>query len=73
VYVSIHTAIDYCATSFMTLNASRTSNASTPWSKKHKQVTKAGAGGLMYSLSNSFAQPLTTNELIDWSLERGDQ
>ena len=40
-----------------------------PWSKKHKKVTAATP----YSLSNSFAQPLTSGELIDLSLERGDQ
>jgi len=44
-----------------------------PWSKKHKHVTKAGAGGLTHSLSNSYAQPLTTAELISLSQARGDQ
>ena len=44
-----------------------------PWSKQHKQVTKTASGGLRYSLSNSFAEPLTTKELIEWSFERGDQ
>lgn len=44
-----------------------------PWSKRHKKVTKAASGGLSFSLSNSFAQPLTTQELVEWSLERGDQ
>ncbi len=39
-----------------------------PWSKKHKQVT----GGLPYSLSNSFAQPLNNPELIKMTLARGD-
>ena len=39
-----------------------------PWSKKHKSVT----GGLPYNLSNSFAEPLTSDELIDYALERGD-
>jgi aspartate/methionine/tyrosine aminotransferase len=48
-------------------------NIPTPWSKKHKQVSQASSGGLSYSLSNSFAEPLTTKELIDWTLERGDQ
>lgn len=43
-----------------------------PWSKRHKKVTKASGGGLKFSLSNSFAQPLTTKELLDWSRERGD-
>jgi len=45
----------------------------TPWSKKHKAVTKAAAGGLSYSLSNSFAEPLTTKELIKLTHDRGDQ
>ncbi|MFT4726351.1 MAG: aspartate/methionine/tyrosine aminotransferase [Granulosicoccus sp.] len=39
-----------------------------PWSKKHKRVT----GGLEYNFSNSFAEPLTTQELINYSLARGD-
>lgn len=39
-----------------------------PWSKKHKQVT----GGLQNSFSNSFSEPLTTEELIGYALERGD-
>lgn len=47
--------------------------AHEPWSKKHKRVTKAAVGGLPYSLSNSFAQPLTHPELIKHSLARGDQ
>ena len=40
-----------------------------PWSKKHKKVTATTS----YSLSNSFAQPLNSEELINLSLERGDQ
>lgn len=40
-----------------------------PWSKRHKKIT----GGLPYSLSNSFAEPLTNLELIELSLKRGDQ
>ena len=40
-----------------------------PWSKKHKKNT----GGLQYSFSNSFTEPLTTRELIDYSLARGDE
>lgn len=40
-----------------------------PWSKRHKAVT----GGLPFSLSNSFTEPLTNEELIQLSLERGDQ
>ena len=44
-----------------------------PWSKKHKRVTKAGGGGLTHSLSNSFAQPLTHDELVDVTLARGDR
>lgn len=43
-----------------------------PWSKKHKRVTRAGAGGMPYSLSNSFAQPLTHAELVQHTLARGD-
>jgi aspartate/methionine/tyrosine aminotransferase len=39
-----------------------------PWSKKHKKVT----GGLPYSFSNSFSEPITSEELINYSLERGD-
>lgn len=39
-----------------------------PWSKRHKKVT----GGLPYSLSNSFAEPLRSEELIELSLARGD-
>lgn len=39
-----------------------------PWSKKHKRVT----GGLEHSFSNSFSEPLTSEELTDYSLARGD-
>ncbi len=39
-----------------------------PWSKKHKKVT----GGTPFSLSNSFADPLSNEELVKLSLERGD-
>ena len=39
-----------------------------PWSKKHKRVT----GGLPYNLSNSFSEPLSNEELIKYSLARGD-
>ena len=39
-----------------------------PWSKKHKSVT----GGLPYNLSNSFSEPLTSEELIDYARDRGD-
>ena len=42
-----------------------------PWSAKHKQVTKHGS--LPYNLSNSFAEPLTSQELIDYARQRGDQ
>jgi len=48
-------------------------NLTEPWSKKHKSVTKAASGGLPYSLSNSFAQPLSQPELIRFTEERGDQ
>jgi aspartate/methionine/tyrosine aminotransferase len=44
-----------------------------PWSKKHKQLGKLSTGGISYSLSNSFAEPFTCKELIDWTLERGDE
>jgi len=47
-------------------------NAPTPWSKRHKLVTRAAAGGLTYSLSNSFAEPLSSKELIDMTIQRGD-
>jgi len=40
-----------------------------PWSKKHKKVT----GGLPYSFSNSFSEPLTNEELINLTLARGDE
>ncbi len=40
-----------------------------PWSKKHKKVT----GGLKYSFSNSFSEPLTSEELTNYSLARGDE
>ena len=39
-----------------------------PWSKRHKKVT----GGTPFSLSNSFAQPLESKELIELALARGD-
>jgi aspartate/methionine/tyrosine aminotransferase len=44
-----------------------------PWSKKHKRVTKASAGGVPFSLSNSYAQPLTMGELAAFTRARGDQ
>ncbi|MEL0035631.1 MAG: aminotransferase class I/II-fold pyridoxal phosphate-dependent enzyme [Gammaproteobacteria bacterium] len=40
-----------------------------PWSKRHKKVT----GGLPYSFSNSYAEPLTSAELIELSKANGDQ
>lgn len=40
-----------------------------PWSKKHKRVFKL----CRYSLSNSFAQPLSQPELTRLTLERGDR
>lgn len=43
-----------------------------PWSKKHKQVTKASSGGLQFSLSNSFAQPLTSSKLLQLAKDHGD-
>ena len=39
-----------------------------PWSKKHKKVT----GGTPFNLSNSFAEPLSHEELVRLSIERGD-
>ncbi|MGO3455450.1 MAG: aminotransferase class I/II-fold pyridoxal phosphate-dependent enzyme [Marinomonadaceae bacterium] len=39
-----------------------------PWSKRHKQVTR----NTPFSLSNSFAEPLSNDELINLSLERDD-
>jgi|EP01043_Picozoa_sp_COSAG02_P004722 aspartate/methionine/tyrosine aminotransferase len=44
-----------------------------PWSKKHKQVTRAGEGGLSHSLSNSYTEPLTHRELVQHALARGDR
>ena len=44
-----------------------------PWSKKHKRVTRASAGGVPHSLSNSYAQPLTHPELVRLTLARGDR
>jgi aspartate/methionine/tyrosine aminotransferase len=41
---------------------------SEPWSKRHKKVT----GGLPFSLSNSFAEPLNNEELINMALRQGD-
>ena len=41
----------------------------TPWSKEHKRIT----GNCKYNLSNSYAQPTSTSELIALSKERGDQ
>ena len=46
--------------------------APEPWSKKHKAVFKAASGGMPFSLSNSYAQPLTTPEIIDFTRARGD-
>lgn len=40
-----------------------------PWSKKHKNATSKTP----YNLSGSFAEPLTSQELIDLSLKRGDK
>lgn len=39
-----------------------------PWSKRHKAIT----GDTLFSLSNSFVDPLTNAELIKHSLARGD-
>lgn len=40
-----------------------------PWSKRHKKVTS----DTPFSLSNSFAEPLTNDELIELALRRGDK
>ncbi len=40
-----------------------------PWSKRHKEVT----GGNRFSLSNSFVEPLSNEELIKLSQDRGDE
>ncbi|KAG7341546.1 AspC4 family aminotransferase [Nitzschia inconspicua] len=42
----------------------------TPWSKKHKKLTKFGS--LPYNLSNSFAETVSCQQLIDYCYERGD-
>ena len=39
-----------------------------PWSKRHKKLSV----GTPFSLSNSFVEPLSNEELIKLSLERGD-
>ena len=39
-----------------------------PWSKRHKEVNQ----GTRFSLSNSFAQPLKSQELVELALARGD-
>ena len=49
----------------------RSDNVPLPWSKQHKRLTKASTGGLKYSLSNSFAQPLTCGELLDLTKRHG--
>jgi aspartate/methionine/tyrosine aminotransferase len=40
-----------------------------PWSKRHKKVTH----NLPYSFSNSFAEPLTSDELLVYAKARDDQ
>ncbi len=40
-----------------------------PWSAQHKKLTAS----IRYSLSNSFAEPLSSDELIELSLKRGDK
>lgn len=39
-----------------------------PWSAQHKKLT----ANTLFSLSNSFAEPLSSDELIELSLKRGD-
>ena len=43
-----------------------------PWSAKHKLVTRADSGGLKFSLSNSYAQPLSHADLVELTRARGD-
>ena len=40
-----------------------------PWSARHKKLS----ANTPFSLSNSFAEPLSSDELIEMALERGDQ
>ena len=40
-----------------------------PWSSKHKHIFR----GCQHSLSNSFAEPLTNQELVEYAMARGDQ
>lgn len=42
-----------------------------PWSKKHKRLISSGS--LRFSLSNSFAQPTSHSELLQLTLDRGDE
>jgi aspartate/methionine/tyrosine aminotransferase len=42
----------------------------TPWSKKHKKLTKFGS--LPYNLSNSFAETVSCQQLIDFCRQQGD-
>ncbi|KAL3922988.1 MAG: hypothetical protein SGILL_001913 [Bacillariaceae sp.] len=42
----------------------------TPWSAKHKKLTKFG--NVSYNLSNSFANPPTLPQLLKYARERGD-
>ena len=48
-------------------------NLTEPWSKKHKAMVKSASGGLSFSLSNSFAQPLTNPELIQFCKDNNGQ
>ena len=43
-----------------------------PWSKRHKAMTKAACGGLKHSLSNSFAEPLCHDDLVNFCKELGE-
>ena len=52
--------------------ASQTTATVTPWSKQHKRVTRASAGGLPHNLSNSYANPLRSSDLLRLARERGD-
>ena len=55
-------------------SSSSSSRISVPWSAKHKRVTKHGHSSVVpYNLSNSFAQPLSSKELIEFTKQRQDQ
>jgi len=47
------------------------SNFTEPWSFAHKKLTNHGQS-VRYNLSNSYAQPLTHSQLLEYARERGD-